>query len=194
MSAANLSLWLHQKMPGVKVYPLNGKFASHKVLRNNIEYLMKKGVPARDIMIVYFGHGFDNTLVGDESLFGHLSGPMVQIGQDLNFLKDTTIVAIACLSAKKLGPYLHSEVGVARYFGFTEEVLVDRGVQDPNKRTPSYKTKRVLEDTVDIYTYIPKALLHGEAHVLSSYKQYLNTYYANNDIGIIAHRSSVLIG
>ena len=185
-SADNLDMWLFQKYPEITVHPLRGRLANDTLLRRLMNKLTRT-TPAENILITYFGHGEPDHLVGDESIIGNLSGPLLTINEDLSFLGGTTFLSIACMSGKKFGPAL-VESGVSRFIGFNDNIYVDTIM---SRNAPGFMTVRNTQDTVDIYTYVPKCVIMGKRNVLERFQTYLVQKYPGNHIAEAALLSVV---
>lgn len=143
---------------GFNVRTLSGVSALRDLLKNELDLFNIK-------LISYFGHGGEDVILGT-----YPPGDLVKY-DNVDWLASIPVVTMACLTAKRLGPYAHS-MGVPAYFG--SDVLMYAAF---NELEHDY-----LKDWIDCETTIPKILLEGGSfgNALASrrtkYSDYIHQY------------------
>ena len=166
-AATHFAKWYQER--GVEPITLNGIWARKMVFLRVLRSVEKP------VFVVYFGHGFEDSLVGSEpgARFGRrlvtTSGLRPINSRIITDLKDGIVVTLACLALNSLGPSL-VEKGVGAFTGSRKPMRISRA--DVNNDG--------ADDYIDLFTVIAKSLMLGStvAQAILDFKT-LGRHYAS---------------
>jgi hypothetical protein len=182
--AANAVKELKQN-PRLHIVPLLGP----KATRHRIESELSK-IKRKKGLVVFYGHGcicgeslFENQAEVDEPMRPALSAINVEL------LENKIVYAVACYSAKTLGPYAVNNTGVLSYIGYTAELATGA-----DSNGPIAALGECVNSGLTVLTEDGGTCLDARDKIYRTFTKWINLYDAKDTFDDYIHAIAFAIG